>query len=186
METQLITREYFESKIIMIQDEDKNVWFKGFDVASILGYSNKDKAVRMHVDEEDKIKLKELQGTQKSGVAKMPPHTIFINDKGVRSLICKSKLINASHLARALKIEVCNHKYETKESETIGAIKKVFNGEIMREQYIILNYRVDLYFPNYNLVIECDEFNHKDRCPIKENNRYEVTFSQSKYLNNVL
>ena len=58
MENQLIICEYIESKIIIIQDEDKNVWYKGFNVASILGYSDKDKAVRMHVDEEDKIKLK--------------------------------------------------------------------------------------------------------------------------------
>ena len=39
----LITREYFNSEysseVTMIQDDEKNVWFKGVDIASILGYS---------------------------------------------------------------------------------------------------------------------------------------------------
>ena len=35
-------------------DKQQNVWFKGKDVAVILGYSDTDKAIRSHVDGEDK------------------------------------------------------------------------------------------------------------------------------------
>ena len=35
-------------------DKQQNVWFRGKDVAKILGYSDTDKAIRRHVDEEDK------------------------------------------------------------------------------------------------------------------------------------
>ena len=95
METQLITREYLESKIVMIQDEDKNVWFKGVDAASILGYSDKKKAIRMHVDEDEKKKLNELMGGQNGFDINFQPHTFFINESGLYSLILSSKLEGA-------------------------------------------------------------------------------------------
>ena len=32
-------------------DDKQNVWFRGKDVATILGYSDTDKAIRNHADE---------------------------------------------------------------------------------------------------------------------------------------
>ena len=37
-------------------DYKQNIWFLGKDVAKILGFSDTDKAIRKHVDEEDKYK----------------------------------------------------------------------------------------------------------------------------------
>ena len=37
-------------------DNKQNIWFLGKDVANIRGYSDTDKAIRKHVDEEDKYK----------------------------------------------------------------------------------------------------------------------------------
>ena len=37
-------------------DEKFRVWFKAKDVAKILGYQDTDKAIRRHVDKEDKYK----------------------------------------------------------------------------------------------------------------------------------
>jgi len=31
------------------------------------------------------------------------------------------------------------------------------------EEYKVLNYKIDLYFPIYNIAIECDEYFHKDK-----------------------
>ena len=50
----------------MIQDNDNVVWFKGFDVATILGYSNREKAIKMHVDEDEKKKSTAGQERQTS------------------------------------------------------------------------------------------------------------------------
>ena len=33
----------------------------------------------------------------------------------------------------------------------------------MIDQYNVDGYRIDLYFPEYKLAIECDEFDHNDR-----------------------
>jgi len=37
-------------------------WFKGKDIATILGYSDTKRAIQIHVDEEDKGKMEELMG----------------------------------------------------------------------------------------------------------------------------
>ena len=33
----------------------------------------------------------------------------------------------------------------------------------MKRQFSIGSYRIDLYFPEHKLAIECDEHDHKDR-----------------------
>ena len=50
------------------------------------------------------------------------------------------------------------------ENQTIGFIENSFKTILKLErQYRFKKYMVDLYFIDYNLVIECDENNHKDR-----------------------
>jgi very-short-patch-repair endonuclease len=58
------------------------------------------------------------------------------------------------------------------ENQTIGFIENTYTGVLnVKRQYIFGKYRVDLYFIDYKLVIECDENNHDDRDPIQEKNR---------------
>ena len=66
-------------------DKQQNVWFLGKDVAKILGYCDTDKAIRMHVEEEDKYKgaAKTAGGLQQS---------FYINESGFYSLLLSSKL----------------------------------------------------------------------------------------------
>ena len=40
---------------------------------------------------------------------------------------------------------------------------QAFNGEEMIHQFSAGKYRIDLYFPEYKLAIECDEFDHRGR-----------------------
>ena len=69
-------------------DYKQNIWFLGKDVAKILGYSDTDKAIRRHVDDEDKYKgpAKTAGGLQLS---------FFINESGFYSLLLSSKLETA-------------------------------------------------------------------------------------------
>jgi len=109
----IIIKDYFESKVTIIIDKDKAVWFKGCDVAKILGYSNKEKSVRMHVDIEDKIKMKELMPAQTGLPLNSQPHTIFINESGLYSLILSSKMENAKKFKRWVTKEVLPSIRET-------------------------------------------------------------------------
>ena len=81
-------------------DKQQNVWFLGKDVATILGYSDTDKAIRSHVDEEDKYKGPVVSTGQvkKSCPAKTAGQVrwcTFINESGFYSLLLSSKLETA-------------------------------------------------------------------------------------------
>lgn len=67
---------------------DGEPWFVGKDVAEILGYTNPQKAIRDHVDEDDKgvNEMDTPGGTQR---------IVFINESGLYSLVLQSKLPSA-------------------------------------------------------------------------------------------
>jgi very-short-patch-repair endonuclease len=47
------------------------------------------------------------------------------------------------------------------EAEIHGKIAKAFAHTDIRLQYAVGQYRVDLFFPEYSLVVECDEYGHE-------------------------
>ena len=73
-------------------------WFVGKDVASILGYTNPQKAIRDHVDEEDK-------GVNESFTVNGTKGTL-INESRLYSLILSSKLPQAKAFKRWVTSEV--------------------------------------------------------------------------------
>ena len=74
-------------------------WFVGKDVASVLGYLNPQKAIRDHVDDEDRLG----ERTVLSGQNRM---TTFINESGLYALILSSKLPQAKEFKRRVTSEV--------------------------------------------------------------------------------
>lgn len=77
---------------------DGEPFFVGKDVAVILGYSNPQKALRDHVDEEDKTLNDSFTVNGTKG--------ILINESGLYSLILSSKLPNAKKFKRWVTSEV--------------------------------------------------------------------------------
>lgn len=73
-------------------------YFAGKDVAEILGYSNPQKAIRDHVDEDDKTVNESftVNGTK----------ALLINESGLYSLILSSKLPNAKKFKRWVTAEI--------------------------------------------------------------------------------
>ena len=96
-----LTFKKFENKELNVSidthiDGKQNTWFKGKDVADALGYKRPRKAISDHVDEEDKIEYQNLKGVLKwDSLKNSQPHTIFINESGLYSLILSSKVESA-------------------------------------------------------------------------------------------
>ena len=63
---------------------------------------------------------------------------------------------------------------KTKQQSVLEPIKDVFEGENVQSEYYILCYRVDLYFHDYKLVIDVDEFDHNVRDINYETRRQKV------------
>lgn len=94
---QIFNFEQNEVRTILVNDEP---YFVGKDVAETLGYSNTAKAIRDHVDIEDRRSERIVHpsgGTQDS---------VIINESGLYSLILKSKLPNAKKFKRWVTSEV--------------------------------------------------------------------------------
>ena len=49
------------------------------------------------------------------------------------------------------------------EKTTLDSIKNAFEGENMQIHYRVLGYKIDIYFHDYKLPVEIDEYNHEDR-----------------------
>ena len=79
---------------------DNEPWFVGKDVAEVLGYSDTNKAVSMHVDDEDK-KLND-----KSSLSFGQRGATLINESGLYALIFSSKLETAKAFKRWVTSEV--------------------------------------------------------------------------------
>lgn len=94
---QVFSNPFFGNvRTTMIDDEP---WLVGKDVAEALGYSNTQKAIRDHVDDEDKL-------TERIVLAGQHREVIFINESGLYSLILSSKLPSAKSFKRWVTSEV--------------------------------------------------------------------------------
>ena len=74
-------------------------YFVGKDVSEILGYSDTNKAIAMHVDDEDKLNDKTASSLGQRG-------GWLINESGLYSLILSSKLPKAKEFKRWVTSEV--------------------------------------------------------------------------------
>ncbi len=73
--------------------------FVGKDVAEALGYSDPQKSIKMHVEDDDKLTRQIVVSGQKRTV-------IFINESGLYSLVLSSKLPQAKVFKRWVTSEV--------------------------------------------------------------------------------
>ena len=89
-------QEFGLVRTLTLNDEP---WFVGKDVASILKYTNTTKAIRDHVDEEDKL-------TERIVLSGQNREAIFINESGLYSLILSSKMPSAKKFKRWVTSEV--------------------------------------------------------------------------------
>ena len=101
-----------ENKINVVKCND-DIWFKGRDIANALGYENPRKAIRIHVDSDDKMPIDELLTVSKGESDSDPPSetnyqrsTIYINESGLYTLIFTSKLESAKVFMRWVTSEV--------------------------------------------------------------------------------
>ncbi|MFV4894539.1 BRO family protein [Lactobacillus delbrueckii] len=89
----------FEDTQVRVIEEHEQVWFVGKDVASILGYSQTAKAIREHVDEEDKgVSVLDTPGGKQQ--------MTIVNESGLYSLVLSSKLPTAKKFKHWVTSEV--------------------------------------------------------------------------------
>ena len=181
MSTNALVPFTFNDRKLFTLTIDGKSWTRGREPVQALGYSKHTKTAHVIKDlcTAENIRQKDqLIGVVDTSVqwpANSQKYDLYINEEGMHELVLKSSMFNATDFAKAFGINIHDHKYLSKERETLSCILKAFKGQEMKEQYTVDGYRVDLYFPSHKLAIECDEFGHKDR-----DIGYEVT--RQKYI----
>lgn len=140
----------FEGKDIRTVIIDNQPWFVGKDVAEVLGYSNPQKALRDHIDDEDKTVNESfsVNGTK----------AILVNESGLYSLVLKSQLPGAKRFKRWVT------------SEILPSIRK--HGAYMTEDVIAKT----LSDPNYIIGLIQSIQEHKQKI---EAQKPKVLFAES-------
>ena len=123
------SKEFGQIRTCMVDGE---CYFVGKDVASALGYNNPEKAVRQHVDNEDK-------GVNKMGTPGGNQQAIVINESGLYSLILSSNLERAKRFKRWVTSEVLpairkNGRYEL-EKQNSQLCKQ--NGQLSKQNRLL-------------------------------------------------
>ena len=114
---------------------DGDPWFVGRDVAKVLGYVDANKAISMHIDEEDKLNDKTASSLGQRG-------GWFINESGLYSLILSSKLPAAKEFKRWVTSEVLPSIRKT--GGYIIGEKDMTDEEIMAHAIMIANNKIKL------------------------------------------
>lgn len=135
-------------KIKFITDGDI-VWYRAKDIGRFL----KLKHVRTSMTGIPDVEIRKMPVKTTGGLQKSTMLTL----NGVKRLLCHSRSLNASILAKGFGVEILSNRCAPKETETLSFLRKVFTGVDMVPQYQCGKYRIDMYIPSCKLAIECDE-----------------------------
>ena len=149
---------------------DGEQWFKGSEVATVLGYKKPSSAICTHVSV--KVKLTDLLRRKQKGLEPSLANSSFINRQGIRELVAKSQRPEAFAISAQTGTKV-ETRYIRKELEIIGFVQEFLTTlNIPFEfQKSVLSYRVDLYLPQQKIAVEIDELGHAGRDPDYEAER---------------
>jgi very-short-patch-repair endonuclease len=157
-----------------VRHEFSEEYFVGYQIASLLGYANTKQVIINNVSKCNRLIFRDLPDDIKK--PELNPKTILINRDGAIEILIKTrKRISPDvlHILKSFRIETTNKKCLTKEQQTLSALTNAFKTEKFEDQFKVGKYFLDLYFPEYKIVVECDENGHADRKPCNERERMD-------------
>lgn len=131
---QIFKNEIF-GEVRTMTDEKGETFFVGKDVAMALGYSDTQKAIKVHVDDDDKL-------TRQIVVSGQGRNLIVINESGLYALILSSKLKQAKMFKRWVT------------SEVLPAIRRKGRYELTPKELKLLGQKAD-YCDEVLLSVNC-------------------------------
>ena len=119
--------------------------------------------MQWHFPEKYKIRLGDVE------IDTTQSNMVLLTGHGLKLFLMRCRNPKIFGMAKHFGIKIEHFLPTSKEQDTMSQIMQAFRGEEILHQFSVGKYRIDLYFPKYKLVIECDEFDHCDR-----DIRYEV------------
>lgn len=150
-ELQIFKNEEFgEIRTIEVNNQP---WFVGKDVADALGYSNTSKAIKDHVDEEDK---QFFRGNETLGLKSANNYgAVIINESGLYSLVLSSKLPTAKKFKRWVTSEVLPSIRKT--GGYINGSEAMSDSEIMAKALLVAQKTIEANKEKINQLMSDNE-----------------------------
>lgn len=149
----------------MTLEKDNVTFYKATDISKILCIINISSSIKFYDNKYKRIFNVKTQGGNQD--------MTFLTFDGLKLLLNKTRSHNAIKLAKVFNLEILDIFSECIETKTISKIITVFKYEKIKKQYKCNNYRIDLYFIDYKLAIECDELQHNHN-KTEDNIREEI------------
>ena len=145
---------------ILLYGPEQTAWFRATEVAAYLGYAQPRVAVTKLLNKHYTKRLCQIAPFA-SMCKRDDPRARYIDANGVKILCRKSRKPQSIMLANGVGIDVDDMKTLLQETKTLAALAEIFKGEDITFQFPVGPYRVDMYLPAYNIVVECDEHGHR-------------------------
>ncbi len=177
----------FQTFVTNQKKHNSQMWIKGSEIASYLGYTNANNAIVNILSKENMITYNKLMLQLPVGyiIKNAQPHAIFINYEGILQLISRSDKVSSVQFAKFLGLDIYRVKSVRKEINVGVDIVRFCDkiGVKCFHQFSVKNkknknYKIDFYIPDYKIAIEIDEHGHKDRYQIYENKREDYIKKQ--------
>lgn len=140
--------DFGKVRIIEVNGEP---WFVGKDVATILGYKETAKAIRTHVDEEDKgVSVLDTPGGKQE--------VVIINESGLYSLILSSKLPSAKDFKHWVTAEVIpsirkTGKYSARKEPNESTQARLINAKVRFARELQRLANIETLSPTYKQIL---------------------------------
>lgn len=160
--------EKYKCRVIKSEERPYTL-FCAADIGKIINIASISTSIQFYPDYMVKMRKMETNGGEQDGK--------FLTLLGLYRILTRTRKPVSIDFANDLGIKIEKRKFTCTETDCIECIKKAFKGEEMIEQYAVGKYKIDLYIPKYNLVIECDENRHNyivEADANREENIYEL------------
>jgi very-short-patch-repair endonuclease len=156
----------------IVKEEDvPYVLYLANDVGKLIGIMNVKTTIKHFTQLERQNRVRLTKGG--------PQLVIYLTHSGLMKLLSRSRKPQAIDFCKRVEIHVNNFISPSIEVETINIIMKCFESHLMITQYVVKNYKLDLYFPTFKLAIECDEAFHNTKANTERDKQREEEIKEN-------
>jgi very-short-patch-repair endonuclease len=138
--------------------------------ASDIGYILKLENVRGSIIKYDSTEKHYIVCDSSISKGKNRQTYVHLSHKGLEKLLFSSRSDEVIKLVELMGIQSVRKWFPSIENDTMLNIIEAFKCENIKRQYMCDKYRIDLYFIDYNIAVECDELQHN----IKINKQHDL------------
>lgn len=141
---------------IIFQDTLPYASYRAVDIACILNLSN----IRGSIIKYDCTEKHYVICNSSADKGKNLQKYVYLSHKGLEKLLFLSRSDEAIKLVELMGIHCVRKWFPSVENDIMLNVTHAFKGEKIKRQYMCDKYRIDLYFIDYKIAVECDELQH--------------------------